>query len=110
MNKFAIALVVTVVGLFFAWHPIWLYSTSEVVEVKIVKTDRECTSTGGTCRYMVYTDNEVFTNIDEFWFFKFNSSDVNNKLLPLTGQTAKIKVSGMRFSWFSWYRNVISVQ
>ena len=94
---------------FVGWKPIWLYSTADTLQVEVTRTDRECGNIGDKCRYIVYTPDEVFSNEDSFWYFKFNSSDVNNQITSNTGKKINIKVTGIRFPFFSWYRNIIAV-
>lgn len=90
------------------------YAFTKLTEKEIVAVvsskDRECVSKeGGTdCRYVVYTTEEVFENKDSWWNFKFNSSDVHNKLVP--GQSYKLTVYGWRVPFFSWYRNIVKVE
>ena len=50
----------------------------------------------------------VFENTDSLFNLKFNSSDVQAKLVK-DGEF-RIKVNGVRFAMFSWYQNIISVE
>jgi len=59
-------------------------------------------------KYLVYSDDEVFENIDDWFYFKFNSSDIYGQLNQ--GETYKIWVSGWRIHIFSSYRNIISIE
>lgn len=103
------AIVLIIVAIVAAWFTIWHVST-EKLEVTIKNT--EVTVSGNdvstNSKYLVFTNNEVFENTDSWTFFKFNSSDVQNKFEP--GKTYKIKVVGWRVPFLSMYRNVIEVQ
>jgi len=104
--KYALA-AIAIIGFVLA-KPIWLYSTEAKVDVVVTKVDRECRNDDG-CRYVVYTDSEVFINKDSFWFFKFNSSDIQNQLNNNTNKPVTLTVTGIRFGFFSWYRNIVGV-
>jgi len=54
-------------------------------------------------KYLVYSDDEVFENMDDWFYLKFNSSDIYGQLNM--GDTYKIWVSGWRINIFSSYRN-----
>lgn len=64
-------------------------------------------------KYLIFADDEngnslVFENIDCIFRWKFNSSNVQGKLKE--GHTYKITVVGYRFSFLSWYQNIIKVE
>jgi hypothetical protein len=59
-------------------------------------------------KYIVFTDNEVFENTDNAFIWKFNSSDIQGKMIE--GKTFKFTVYGWRWRMDSWYRNIISVE
>jgi len=80
------------------------YSTVHTDTYKITKTERV------NNEYLVFTDKEVLKNVDDFWFLKFNSSDVYGRLSDNIGSTVQLKVQGFRFPILSWYRNIIKVE
>ena len=96
-----LALVLIYVAAYF-----WSYQT---IEVTITEKERVTINSdeGVESNYRVYTTEEVFVNKDQLIFGKFDSSDVQRKLLD--GNTYKVKVVGWRVPLFSWYRNIISV-
>lgn len=59
-------------------------------------------------KYLVFTEGEVFENVDSWAFFKFSSSDTYSKLKK--GNTYRAKVSGWRIPFLSMYRNIIVVK
>ena len=59
-------------------------------------------------KYLVYSDDEVFENMDDWFYLKFNSSDIYGQLNM--GDTYKIWVSGWRINIFSSYRNIIAIE
>lgn len=101
---YAVVLFILVFG-----YPILFYLSAEKVEVRIDDKERVTLTKEQvlTSKYLVYTDIEVFENVDEKLFLKFNSSDVQNEL-KLGGRYV-VRVAGWRIPLFSWYRNVISV-
>jgi len=80
--------------------------------VRVTVTDKESivVSDGKTShnKYLVYCEGEVFENTDSFIFSKYDSSDLQGKLVVGTEYTAQ--VAGWRIPWMSSYRNIISVQ
>jgi len=53
-------------------------------------------------------DAEVFENTDDLFYFKFNSSDVQNELKVDNSYT--VKVIGFRVPFLSMHRNILSVK
>lgn len=86
--------------------PIVAYTTKDTLTVKIEDKDRECNK-NNECRYVIYTDLEVFENRDSVWFLKWNSSDVYNDMKK--DGTYEITVTGFRIPFFSSYRNIVGV-
>lgn len=69
---------------------------------KLVKAD------GNKSKYLIFTDNEVFENTDEFILGKFNSSDLYRDLE--IGKDYHCLVTGYRIPFLSWYRNIIKCE
>lgn len=84
---------------------IFQWCTSDVVTVRVVKSERIIT--GNSSKYLVFTDGEVFENVDSWAFLKLNSSDIYCKMRP--GEKYKLRVCGWRWPCMSWYRNIISI-
>lgn len=78
---------------------------NEVLTAKVVKSERVCKN--DVCKYLVFTKDEVFENTDTVWRLKWNSSDLYAQIE--NGGTYSFKVYGVRFGYFSWYRNIVSV-
>lgn len=95
-------------GIVFAL-PSYAYNrmTAENVQITVSSKDRECKNEKD-CRYVIYTTEEVFENRDSWWYLKFNSSDLYNKLVP--GQTYNVTVTGWRIPFFSMYRNIVELK
>jgi hypothetical protein len=76
--------------------------------------ERECRTSGSDgsvsteCSWKIYTENEVFEDVDNMWFFKFNSADIANRIR--NGETYCFKVNGYRLPFLSWFRNIITVK
>jgi hypothetical protein len=86
------------------------YASSEIIEITITDKERITTGSGKniSSKFILYGENEVFENTDSWLYLKFSSSDIQNKLS--VGKTYKVKVVGWRVPFFSWYRNIISVE
>lgn len=82
------------------------YATKTQVAGLIVQDKDRVTATDGTSsQYLIFTDQETFTNQDSWLAFKFNSSDVYGGIQR--GQTCDFTVTGFRLPLLSWYRNII---
>jgi hypothetical protein len=88
-------------------YPLWTQDTFQTV---IREKTRECSGSQQSvdCRYMVYTQGEVFSNTDSMMNFKFNSSDVQNDLE--VGNEYILRVYGWRVPFLSMYRNILSAK
>lgn len=91
-------------------YPIAYYTSSETIEVTINNKERITTGSGESIssKFLVYSENEVFENIDSWMFMKFSSADIQNALKE--DSTYTVKVVGWRVPFFSWYRNVITIK
>lgn len=89
----------------------YVLTRQETLTATIVGTDRECRtdSDGMDCRYVVFTDAEVFENRDSLLDGKWNSSDVQRVLRDAEGETVELRVRGMRIPFLSAYRNIVEV-
>lgn len=108
-NKYMIIGFVTIVVLLIA-NPFLKMSSKDTVTATVTKTEHVCKNDadmGRSCKYMIFTDKEVFENIDYLWFGKFNSSDIHAKLKE--GKTYQFRVIGWRIPVISKYRNVLGV-
>ena len=110
MNKFKLAffIIVVLVIAFFSWQPIVAYATLDNVQV-VINKDPERVSD----RYLIFTidengETEVFENVDSFWHWKWDSSDIYAKIQK--GDTCEMTVYGFRYPIFSSYRNIVSVE
>lgn len=89
-------------------YPIAYYISADDVEIKVTNKERITTGRGENIdsKFIIYTENEVFENTDSWLFFKFNSSDYQNKIK--IGKSYNAKVAGWRIPIFSSYRNIIN--
>jgi len=89
-----------------AW---FAYGTAETVTATVTKTERITTGSGEDIRskYLVFTTEETFENTDCLWYGKYNSSDIQGRLVP---GTYSMKVYGWRIPFLSSYRNIVEIQ
>lgn len=85
---------------------IFPYATSETVTFTVSDTER--VTTGGNSQYLVFTNIGTFKNVDCLVKFKFNSSDLQGKLIR--GHEYRAEVYGIRKHFLSWYKNIVSVE
>ena len=70
--------------------------------------DREGTSVREYLIYTDYNDNEVFQNVNDFFYFKSHSSDLYDQIR--VGEHYRISISGWKMQLFSKERNIISIE
>lgn len=58
--------------------------------------------------YLIYTDKGTFEVTDTWHYLRFTSSDFYGKIER--NQTYRIKASGVRLGFLSWYENIISAE
>jgi hypothetical protein len=93
---------VAIVGIFIAYIAVG-YIFKETITVTPTKTERV------SGRYLVFTSDGVYKDVDDFRFLKFNSSDVYAKLSSSLGRPVKVTVTGFRVPLLSMYKNIIKV-
>ena len=108
-NKIRYSLYAVLVAVILFGYAGVYYASSETLEITITDKERITTGSGESIssKFILYGKNEVFENTDSWLYLKFSSSDTQNKLS--VGKTYKVKVAGWRVPFFSWYRNIISV-
>lgn len=76
-------------------------------DIKLTVKDKErvVDRDGKGSRYLVWSEDETFENVDSLIKGKFNSSDLYGKLQE--GKTYNCRVYGWRNSLLSMYRNII---
>ena len=87
------------------------YGTIDVVNnVTITEKERITVGSGKEIshKYLVFTEDETFENVDSVLFGKFRSSDLQGKLK--VGETYNLKVCGYRSGILSAYRNIIRIE
>ena len=99
---------VIVIALLAAWTvPYWTHG-SKVVTVTGVTSKR--LKEHGEMRdvYLVFTTDETYKNVDSPAYLKFNSSDIQGKLIQ-TGRF-KIQYYGFRVPILSMYKNITKAE
>ncbi|MCC5807367.1 MAG: hypothetical protein JJU00_13670 [Opitutales bacterium] len=89
---------------------LWLgfpYYTAKRVEVTVTDKERVPMGDQGSY-YLVFTEDEVFQNVDSWRRFKVNSSDVQGGLR--VGGTYVVSVYGWRIRMLSRYRNIVAIR
>ncbi len=59
-------------------------------------------------QYLIFTDQGVFKDTDNFWLWKWDSSDLYGQLLP--GHTYRCQVHGVRDKFTSGYPDLITAR
>lgn len=89
--------------------PIIAYTTKDSIQFIVNDKERIVTGSGDSLRskYLIYTDNGVYQNTDTIFYFKFDSSDVQNE--AQVGSKCEANVYGFRVPFLSWYKNIINI-
>lgn len=82
----------------------YAHNTTEYQTVLVVDKERICSS-GDNCRWLVFTENEVFENTDSLFHLKWNSTDLQHQIT--VGETYTFLVYGWRIPFLSMHRNIV---
>lgn len=86
------------------------YLTARTVE--FTATGRERVVSGSrehvSSKYLVFTEIETFENVDCWRWLKFNSSDVQGRIVA--GRKYRARVYGWRIPLVSQYRNIVTAE
>lgn len=80
-------------------------SSAHIITIKV--TEKERWTDGSSGKYLIHSGNRIYENSDSFWFWKFNSVDIQNSLK--VGETYKVKVAGWRIEISSSFENIIKI-
>jgi hypothetical protein len=87
------------------------YAWAETLEITVTQSAIKSTPGTGDQKYLVWAthdgESEVFEVSDSWLWLAFNSSDRYGRLQ--LGKTLRVKVAGVRFPFWSWYRNIVDV-
>ena len=100
LSGFIIILLVILFGYLF-FEP---YITEDTVTIKVINKAQFGKEKG---KYFVFTEDEVFSNSDNYYQNKENADELNLQLYP--GSTYKVKVVGVYIPWLPRFRNIISI-
>ena len=78
---------------------------SEKTEIKVKDYQRIHKRNSGY--YLIFTDKGVFKNGDNYLFFKFNSSDIQNEIEK--NNCYNIKTRFWRVTFLSMYKNIMTL-
>lgn len=86
------------------------YTNVQEQEVHVIELESLRSGESSELR-LIHTNSGVFSNSDTFWWFKFNSSDVQSKLIQAkqSGKKVRIKTVGTRIPLFSQYPNILEI-
>lgn len=103
-SSVSIVIGIVVALIVIAASPIVHFSTMEtVLNVEILEKERVVIKDGS--KYLIFTDREVFENVDSLWSLKFDSSDFYRNIR--VGQVCTLTVTGFRIPVLSTYRNIL---
>ncbi len=102
-----VAAIIAIVCVGALTSPYWTHG-SKIVTVTGVTTKR--VSDHGRARdiYLVFTDDQTYKNVDSLAYLKFNSSDIQGRLI-MTGRF-RIDYYGFRVPVLSKYKNIIKAE
>ncbi|HQF41479.1 MAG TPA: hypothetical protein PK073_01110 [Ignavibacteriaceae bacterium] len=100
MAGFIIILLVILFGYLF-FEP---YITEDTVTIKVINKAQFGNESG---KYFVFTEDEVFSNSNNYYQNKENADELNQQIYP--GSTYKVKVVGIYIPWLPRFRNIISI-
>lgn len=86
------------------------YQTEEILTITVTDKERIVESNGESTssKYLIFTTEETFENTDLLFKAKFNSSDLQGKLME--DSTYTVEVIGWRVPFLSMYRNIVNIE
>ena len=96
--------IVIVFGLVFGFS----YAGSVKDGVQIVVESKERVTTSESSKFVVFTDKGVYEVTDTIIFFDFSSAERYSQLK--VGKSYTVKQAGWRFSFLSWYPNILEIK
>lgn len=110
MKTYALGLVtvVGVVAAFLGSNGVFHLATKEEVRNVLIQDKERIVDNSGaiTSKYLIYTDREVFENVDTLWELKWDSSDLYGKIQK--GQVCNFTVTGFHIPFLGSYRNILT--
>lgn len=107
-SKFSVGCVVAIfTALLIGGCGTWIASNNNISTITVEVTDKESVNSGKSHEYRIYTNQGTFVNADSLYHGKWNSADIQGKIVA--GRTYRIKVCGWRFGFLSWFRNILTV-
>ena len=97
-------LVVSIVLVVISLKMLFVYGTQQDREITIKKMERVMFSNNS--KYLIYTEDGVYENVDSILRMQFNSADVYGQLQ--NGRTYICDTYGWRVPFFSMYPNIVS--
>lgn len=88
----------------------WLSNKTIITTVTNVETKRG-SGEDASDKYIVFTPAGVFENTDSLIKWKWDSSDLQNKLAEAKADRTSVKLTyyWVRNSFLSWYQNIVEV-
>ncbi len=109
MSKLVVAITIGVLFLGALTFNIWSHFATMTTVSGLIIQDKERVVTGSgdqqSSKYLIFTDQETFENVDSMLALKLNSSDVYGSIIE--GSTCEFTVTGFRVPLLSWYRNIL---
>lgn len=99
-----VGILIIILIIFFGYLFFEPFITEETIEIKVINKAKFGSEKG---KYLIFTENEVFYNADNYYHDKDNSETLDQLLYP--GSTYKVKVVGMYIPWLPRFRNIIKV-
>lgn len=99
-----VGILIIILIIFFGYLFFEPFITEETIEIKVINKAKFGSENG---KYLIFTENEVFYNADNYYHDKDNSETLDQLLYP--GSTYKVKVVGMYIPWLPRFRNIIKV-
>ncbi|MFH1182720.1 MAG: DUF1523 family protein [Candidatus Moraniibacteriota bacterium] len=104
-----IPVILLVVALILGLNMWYAWGTSGEKTVVVKSLNNKINPGSEQDQYLVFTkDDGIFKNTDSWFWWKFNSSDIQNQLTA--GMPYRIKHYGWRWGFFSLYPNIVEAK
>jgi len=83
----------------------YVFGTTDTATCNVVEKER--VTKKDSSKYLIFCEEEVFENTDNFFKLKFNSSDIYRDIKE--GEEYEFEVYGWRIPFLSMHRNIIKL-
>lgn len=103
-KKLFLGIIVILASLIYGYIIFERFLTEEEIKITVISSEKFGNEPG---RYLVFTKDEVFENVNNYYHQKYNADELESELLK--GRTYRVKVVGYYVPFIPRFRNIIEI-